>query len=96
MPHKRDVFNVCGAWAFYQLSKTGSYTTMFEKGRVATAKNSLKNRSKICTEFGLAFSQIPDKPQSVWMEQISCHREFTFTRKFDTPKSHKALRALFF
>ena len=25
MPHKRDVFNVCGAWAFYQLSKTGSY-----------------------------------------------------------------------
>ena len=20
-PHKRDVFNVCGAWAFYQLSK---------------------------------------------------------------------------
>ena len=53
---------------------------MFEKGRVATAKNSLKNRSKICTEFGLAFSQIPDKPQSVWMEQISCHREFTFTQ----------------
>ena len=24
-PHKRDVFNVCGAWAFYQLSKTGMY-----------------------------------------------------------------------
>ena len=53
---------------------------MFEKGRVAAAKNSLKNGSKICTEFGLAFSQIPCRPQRTSMEQIFCHREFTFTQ----------------
>lgn len=31
-PHKRDAFNVCGAWTFYQLSKTGLYNRPEELG----------------------------------------------------------------